>query len=294
MTPEEKKNGKEKIRGLVDQLREYHRSEFGLPVGEDGRLEPRSYIGQDNAFPKEKVISDIVQANRKRIQYTEHQSREREENTDVYLLSEWLEKLVPVIITKAVPERFVAVRTTEYDDIMNGVDNIILDRNTGGILCAIDECATSIDQGYHGVKKQGKIGRSASLEYGLKMAEDKVVPKKYNEQSIPLLVISFERGELVDFVTNTLGSSLEKMSEGERAIYQKIIDTMHGQLLRILRKEAEEIKREKEDVEDLMPSVRKRVLEENRERRQNLKNIWGIFQEINPTFLDRMRGGNTV
>ncbi len=49
------------------------------------------------------------------------------------------EMLATAVLQKNLPEGFIAMRTSEYDDISNGMDTVILDKNTGNIVCAIDE-----------------------------------------------------------------------------------------------------------------------------------------------------------
>lgn len=43
------------------------------------------------------------------------------------------------IMHKMAGERFIVVRSSHFDDITNKVDNVIVDRDTGHTICALDE-----------------------------------------------------------------------------------------------------------------------------------------------------------
>ena len=51
------------------------------------------------------------------------------------------EMLKTSIMHKNAGDRFIVVRTSRYDDIHNKVDNVFVDRKTGNIVCAFDECS---------------------------------------------------------------------------------------------------------------------------------------------------------
>ena len=49
------------------------------------------------------------------------------------------ETVVLAVLNKFLNERFVVVRASSYDDYEHGVDTLILDRESGGVVCAVDE-----------------------------------------------------------------------------------------------------------------------------------------------------------
>jgi hypothetical protein len=55
------------------------------------------------------------------------------------------EILKTAIMHKNMKSRYVVARSSRYDDITNGVDNVLMDKTTGDIVCALDEISPGGD-----------------------------------------------------------------------------------------------------------------------------------------------------
>lgn len=92
-------------------------------------------------------------------------------------VGEVLEMLATAVLHKNLGKDFVVARTSEYDDVRNKVDNIILDRKTGNIICAFDDIGTVSGKRFE--EKQQKILErnwlrgGADLKYGISFQESK-------------------------------------------------------------------------------------------------------------------------
>ena len=71
-----------------------------------------------------------------------------------------MEMVVTALLHKVLGDRYFIVRTSEFDDYHNGIDNIIIDKQTGAVVCAFDEVHEG-GVGDRTQKKQEKISKTA-------------------------------------------------------------------------------------------------------------------------------------
>lgn len=87
------------------------------------------------------------------------------------LKGEKAEFFILEILYKFLSQDFIIVRSSEYDDIDNSVDTIVLDKHNGNIICAFDEASTFSP--YFEDKKRKillkNIKGGTRLKYGLKL-----------------------------------------------------------------------------------------------------------------------------
>jgi len=81
------------------------------------------------------------------------------------------EMLATKILHENLGENFIVTRTSEYDDARYKVDNIILDRKTGHIICAFDEIGATTGKLFE-EKKNNVLNRNwhrggTDLKYGI-------------------------------------------------------------------------------------------------------------------------------
>ena len=88
-----------------------------------------------------------------------------------------LEKLVKILFYKHLSEDFICVRTSEYDDYVNGVDNLIVSKKTGEVIAAVDlvtgfpndpllKGATEMEERTTKLNEKGGV----KIEYGFKIS----------------------------------------------------------------------------------------------------------------------------
>lgn len=90
--------------------------------------------------------------------------------------AERLEKLATAIFYKFLKNDFIVARTSRFDDIKAGADNIIIERRTGNIVCAFDEVGDAFGERFQ--EKQWKTLHKntkggTNIKYGLKLEKDK-------------------------------------------------------------------------------------------------------------------------
>jgi hypothetical protein len=96
---------------------------------ETGRLNPMGYSSVYTA-------DEIARDNEK----VEERKSKWETGVDKRVLQgERLELLKTAIFQKHMSNKFIVVRSSEYDDIFNNIDNVILNKQTGEVVCAIDD-----------------------------------------------------------------------------------------------------------------------------------------------------------
>lgn len=214
MREEEKKEEEKKFKELLEfikQIAERLRKE-GVPVTDDCRIDMETY---NTVYDQE-----IIEKDRKYVEefkkkwfpdLSEKEIREKKLKT----IGEKLEILKTTIFSKFLGEEFIVVRTSVYDDIANKIDNIILGKKTGNIVCALDEVGEAFGERYEEKKikvlERNKKG-GGCLKYGLRVEKNKenqpklilgkidsipifylVLPEKYIEEGIKKFIPSFDK-----------------------------------------------------------------------------------------------------
>ena len=123
------------VRKLRDLTVEFvqHYGKDGISLTHEGRVNPLAFTGLHDAATL-KIHRDYVRKKDDRIR-----EYETDKDKSMRILSDCFEQIVPIILTKVAPERLIVVRSSKYDDYRNGVDTIIIDRETGNIICSVDE-----------------------------------------------------------------------------------------------------------------------------------------------------------
>ncbi len=192
---------------LVEKLRPELEGEaarlesLGFEVGEDCRIDPEAFHG---VLPVGEIEGDL-----KRVKETEKRFEKGSAEGE----------LLETLKTLGVNDhwfggRFVSLRTAKYDDIFNGVDNLIIDTKTFEPIAAVD---TTINFRDKAKELQRKIEKGSAVKYGFGLSEKGVEKKSY--KNLPLFIISFPKNELgkivEDFKTaeERLRSDLKLQSE---------------------------------------------------------------------------------
>lgn len=127
------------------------------------------------------------------------------------------EMAITALMHKVLKERFLVVRTSMFDDYKNGIDNLILDKETGAIICAFDEVLENEGDRNRGAsKKIEKIKKSAALggtraKYGVSLNNKKVV--RAAARNIPVFYLALESKDLAK-LTNDLYDGLYSTGKG--------------------------------------------------------------------------------
>ncbi len=109
------------------------------------------------------------------------------------------EMLITTLLHNALKDRFLVARASYYDDYENGVDYVVLDKETGALVCGFDQVlGMGKDDG--SAKKREKIEKinlkgGARLEHGITFSNDKKIIKK-NLKNIPAFFLAISKNDL--------------------------------------------------------------------------------------------------
>lgn len=132
-------------------------------------------------------------------------------------------------LQRLLPSNLMVVRSARYDDYNNGVDQLIINRDNGSVVCGIDEVIDR--QGNLGPsKKEEKITRKmlqggARVKYGACVKDGALHLESL--KNIPAFYLSLDKKELA-----SLCESLEEedTTVSERALLTRLIDSLNEQI----------------------------------------------------------------
>ncbi|MFP4514497.1 MAG: hypothetical protein ACLFNO_00635 [Parcubacteria group bacterium] len=142
------------------------------------------------------------------------------------------ETAITLLLDKALKDNFLVCKSSKYDDYKHGVDNIILDKETGNIVCGFDDVlGHSGDDG--GEKKKDKIRKimekgGVSLKQGLSFKEDGSLQVK-ELHNLPALYLGISKEDLESLLEG-LNTDSKEMNEIEKNLIFKFIKSMDEQL----------------------------------------------------------------
>ncbi len=142
-----------------------------------------------------------------------------------------------VILNKFLEDQFVIVRTSEYDDSKNKVDNIIFERKTGQIVCAFDETFRSSED----FKRKREIVLNKNLEGGVNLDDGLIYNEKKEIEvqrvsNLPIFCLILKESIIRDYLSEIKKNKLDlnKKSDYEKTIFQTLIlilDLQAGEIL---------------------------------------------------------------
>lgn len=133
-----------------------------------------------------------------------------------------------ICLQRLLPERFIVVRSSAYDDYNNGVDQLIIDQETGMVVCGIDEVIEMA--GNKGPsKKESKVKNKmlkggAKVKYGARVINGELVLGSIGR--VPAFYISLSKTDLVK-----LGAALEadKVTAFEKVLLHDVRSSLQAQ-----------------------------------------------------------------
>ncbi len=152
---------------------------------------------------------------------------------------EMTEKAITLLLDEILGEDFLVVRASSFDDYNNGVDNVILDKRTGNVVCGFDD-VISRDKDDGSEKKDEKIKRimsrgGAKLKYGLNFKEGGGLETK-ELKNLPAFYLALSKDDLA--------LALESLEKGRP---DEGVDKLAIKLFNSIDKQIKDIDREKLD-----------------------------------------------
>jgi hypothetical protein len=174
-----------------------------------------------------------------------HQERLTEAEMDEWMMAHWreakekdkntkLEMLVTLIFRKVLGGDYIVMRASAYDDYVNGVDNIIVNKKTGQIICAFDDVHDRKEGDSIAAKnakiiekaklKKDKKGRTVSggtnLKYAVTTTHDgKVIRASFS--NIPIFYVAMIRQDLEEAFSKIDWSNPDTTSAEEKTLFTK-------------------------------------------------------------------------
>ncbi len=180
------------------------------------RAKQRYFYSRDHSIP----IKDIKQSDLDRwLTAQEHRK------------SELVEKLTTLILHKGLGPDYIVVRTCKGDDY-NGIDNIIVHKPSGTVVCAFDDFHSgfsddSEDKKLNYIKTASKNG-GVPIKYAFTVKEGRLVTKSFN--NVPIFYLAFNVIELDEALQNIDTKDPHSLSAKEEPYYDKIIEAFSKQI----------------------------------------------------------------
>lgn len=149
--------------------------------------------------------------------------------------SKQLEMVVTILLHKAFGDKYIVVRSSKYDDYTRGVDNVIVNKETGAIICAVDDVR---ENQWNDDRESGKDrvildktrAGGAELIYGFTLDANKKI-KLASLDNLPIFRLGLtedEYDEIVNAVEYKSGETNE-LNEIEKKILDKILASIRKQ-----------------------------------------------------------------
>jgi len=249
---QEREYNPEKLEGL-DRLKNFLESSSfelkkeGVPVDYNGRVDinffntiyPEGELSQDNKLVdsfKERWYSEVGSG------------------------IDYLEMLKTAIFKKFFGAKFIVVRSSYYDDIENGVDNIILERETGNVVCALDNVGDikgeSFEEEKEKVLKRNIVQGGITLKYGFLPGKDNKGFKLGKIESLPVFYLALSKTKIEEGIKKFVPSPQGK-SDKERELFEYFLATMTYQTEELLLREVLdlEVRKRIEDFKDSLKNI---------------------------------------
>ncbi len=143
------------------------------------------------------------------------------------------EMVITALLHKILKERFLVVRSSLFDDYTNGIDNFILDKETGAVICAFDEVIEN-----EGDKARGESGKAEKIKkiamkggteakYGVSLSDGKLVRNAV--QNIPVFYLTLESKDLNELTNDLFYSERGTRTDAEQKLFSHLVHSIKEQ-----------------------------------------------------------------
>lgn len=208
----------------------------GLPVRGDCRVEMDEFVGiyseetvKNNKIKVKKLLREIFGiSSYKKIK----KEIGKRQGTRLEMLGE-------AIFNKFLKKECIILRASSYDDLENGFDGFLIDRETGDVICAFDyvmgikgELKKKIGETHVKNVKKGGV----TLKYGVRLQKDettgRMAPLKDRINGIPVFYL-YLTYKYVRKNIRALIPSLDKQSDEEKKLFAHFISLLEKQIRRL-------------------------------------------------------------
>jgi len=230
-SPESEKREKEKLEIFLEEISEKLKAE-GIPVEDDCRIDMGAF---GEVYSKEVIQRDRGWVRKCEKEWYGDISEEEIKEEKLKRTGEKLEMLKTAIFSKFLEEEFFVVRTSAYDDIKNKSDNVMVEKETGNVICAFDEVGETSGARYE-AKKAEVLARNrretgGRLKYGLRWEKDEEGQEKIvlaEVESAPIFYLALPQRHIEEGIRE-LVPSFDESSEYERNLFSYFLTTITAQ-----------------------------------------------------------------
>lgn len=253
----------ENLNNFLKTLSEKFQKE-NLPVKENCRIDQEKY---SEIFKKEEIIKDKEKVLTLEEQWFQERDETKIEEKKIKKAGEQLEMIKTAILNKFLYEKFYVVRASLYDDIFNKVDNVILNKNTGEIICAFDEVEDIKGEKFKEKKEKVLLRnqRGVALKYGLKLENNQI--KLTSIENLPIFYIALPN-EYLEKAINNFEPEFEKKSECEKMFFNFFLSLVDKEIKEIYRRKIEIDPVVLDKIENFQKNLKK--LKTNKEKSSHL------------------------
>lgn len=194
---ENREKNVEKLKNYLELMAEDLNDE-GIPVTKECKIDAKAFreiYGDDELKKDEKEVERLkeIYAKEKGLSVEELEKKKMMKD------GEQLEMLKTAIFHKNLGPDFVVVRASDYDDIKRKVDNVIVNKKTGNVICAFDEGSPMSGDKYENKQKEiierDKKG-GANLKYGLTFKDGQEKPHLKELTGLPIFLLALPPSEI--------------------------------------------------------------------------------------------------
>lgn len=227
----------EKLKNLASQTAESLRLK-GVPVEDNCRIDMRSFA---ETYSEKEINNDIEVVKGFERKFASQQglgplSLQEWEEQKLKTAGEKLEIVKTVIFNKFLGDDFITARSSRYDDISNGVDNIIFEKQTGNLICALDEVGDARGDAYE--RKRNEVlaknvkGKGARLKYGVQKGEPKTGADGLTfgkAENLPIFYLVLPSDHISKAIEQ-MSSSLEEKTDYENKLFAYFLSSFEFQI----------------------------------------------------------------
>lgn len=255
----------DQLESMLQKMASEINAEFGPLVKDDCSIDERGFSPE--IYPREEAERDArleaggaLEINDKSRPFWKEKIAKRlrvtpEQVTDKMIQAEFrrdrkkkhgfiAEMAVTGILHKALRDRFLVTRASNFDDLRHGIDNVIVDRQTGTVVCAFDD-VTDEKQGEREKEKQTRIKQKARqggsrIKYGLTFEKSpetgECLLAKKGVQNVPTFYLSLTKDELSQALAGMDFDPDSPQTETESRMFSKMFALIQDQM-KIIRAE---------------------------------------------------------
>lgn len=238
LNPEGVKN----LGALLEKVSAYFESSLGIGMDAENAMAMDWFVDA-GYYTEEEVAQDKeAVADREEI-FARNDAAKGSAHEKRNIIANTFEKVVSVVFHYALQAgELSVVPATRHTDIFDGVDSFIIHRETGQVICAIDETNSNIKNIIQGSKLDNMLRRNEEekiIKYGIALNEEdgKWYPSELKREDAPLAYLSAPRDDIIEFIDTLATLDVDYDEDIENLcddLFTKLIGSLYQSLDHIM------------------------------------------------------------